>query len=207
MSNYSTPKQRRCYHRVISGIERGGHLRFLTLTSGPESPENCQRSWRMLYMRLLRRKLISGYIKVPEYTKAGKQHLHVIFRGSYIEQAYISALWNEIHNAKIVDIRLIKKLNRKGNIAAYMAKYMAKEGACRYSWSWGWVWRGFVKDWKNLCRLWRARLACGFDYPFSVLTGLWRLWLKDQWRPNFLVLNLAPDEVNHHHNGIYDSYA
>jgi len=96
-----TQKSRRCYHRVLSGVERGGTLRFLTLTSSNESPDTCQRSFRALYMRLKRRNLIQGYIKVPEMSKNGKQHLHVLFRGSYLEQSLISNWWQEIHHAKV----------------------------------------------------------------------------------------------------------
>ena len=143
-------KSRRCYHRVISGIERGGTLRFLTLTSGPDSPDTCQRSFRALYMRLKRRNLIQGYVKVPEKSKNGKQHLHVLFRGSFIEQQLISQWWLEIHHASVVDIRLVRHRGNRRRIASYMAKYMSKENEYRYSWNWGWVWRGFCRDWLEL---------------------------------------------------------
>jgi hypothetical protein len=173
-----TAKSRRCYHRVISGLERGGKFRFLTLTSSNQSPDTCQRSWRVLYMRLKRRHLVEGYIKVPEASKNGKQHLHVLFRGEYIAQAMLSEWWQEIHRAKVVDIRQVHKKRGKRHLAAYMAKYLSKENFFRYSWSWNWVWRGFVKDWTKLKR--GVRDICEMsDLKFTpALLFLWRLVLK-----------------------------
>jgi len=183
-----SPKSRRCYHRVISGIERGGELRFLTLTSSADSPDTCQRSFRALYMRLLRRGLIKGYIKVPEKSKNGKQHLHVLFRGSYLEQALISTWWQQIHHAKIIDIRKVYYQNSRKRVASYMAKYMTKESLYRYSWSWGWVWRGFVGDWTRLKKLWRYFNESGAYYDWGALLRWWRLWLKGFFTPDFSIL-------------------
>lgn len=100
-------------------------------------------------MRLNRRKLVTGYIRVTENTDNGRQHLHMIFRGSYIEQKYLSYLWAQIHNSPVVDIRAVRSRYRdKKRVANYLAKYMTKEVYRRYSWSWGWVYKGFVKTWK-----------------------------------------------------------
>lgn len=169
-----TPKSRRCYHRVISGIERGGTLRFLTLTSSNDSPPTCQASFRALYMRLKRRGLMQGYIKVPEYTKAGRQHLHVLFRGTYIDQRLLSHFWMQIHKAGVVDIRKVRSKSPRRAIASEMAKYMAKENSLRYSWNWDWVWRGFVKDWQALKRRYHQLHDAGCVYPFWRLLRLWK---------------------------------
>lgn len=190
-----TAKSRRCYHRVISGIERGGQLRFLTLTSSNESPSTCQRSFRALYMRLKRRNLIKGYIKVPEDSKNGKQHLHILFRGSYIEQALISHWWQEIHHAKIVDIRKVGPKRDKKQLAAYMAKYMSKENIYRYSWNWGWVWRGFVKDWQTLKRLITERYGDCYDRGRNPLLFYWHAWLKGAWQPDHPEINPSVNRV------------
>lgn len=147
-------RSRRCYHRVISGIKRGGTLRFLTLTSSDTAPDNIQKSWRCLYMRLIRRGLMQGYIKVPEVSSGGRNHLHVLFRGSYIEQQLIKSMWTDIHHSSIVDIRIVSPRRHPRALASYMAKYMSKELAGRYSWSWGWVWRGFCRDWTIYKRWW-----------------------------------------------------
>lgn len=187
-----TAKSRRCYHRVISGIERGGELRFLTLTSGPDSPPDIQRSFRALYMRLKRRGLIEGYIKVPEYTRKGRQHLHVLFRGQYIAQVTLSRWWNDIHRAPVVDIRKVYYHHSPRKVASYMAKYMSKERAGRYSWNWTWVWRGFCRDWQRLKRLFNLRYHLGLPWPDANLILWWRWWLKGLWQPDFSLLPEPP---------------
>ena len=173
-----TAKSRRCYHRVMSGLERGGQIRFLTLTSSDDSPSTCQNSFRALYMRLKRRNLLQGYIKVPENTKSGRQHLHILFRGSYIEQALISKWWDDIHHAQVVDIRAVKKGENRRKIASDMASYMAKSSLYRYSWNWGWVWRGFCRDWAELKRRVRALEKAGSPTPFKEILRFWQrcLW-------------------------------
>jgi len=162
----------------MSGLERGGSLRFLTLTSSPEATQDIQKSWRALYMRLKRRNLIQGYIKVPELTLAGRMHLHILFRGEYIAQVLLSKWWQEIHHSKIVDIRSFRPHGGKKRTAAYMAKYMSKENAGRYSWSLGWVWRGFCRHWLLWKRFWREWYEKPGETAFSnCLTG-WQAWLK-----------------------------
>ena len=174
----TTQKSRRCYHRVISGLERGGNFRFLTLTSSNDSPDSCQRDWRCLYMRLQRRGLIQAYIKVPELSKNGKQHLHIIFRGEYIAQAYISDMWQELHKAKIVDIRRCNLKRGKKGLASYMAKYMSKENLFRYSWSWTWVWRGFCNHWARLKRLCSYHNHFGMSIEFTQVIQIWVGFLR-----------------------------
>ena len=79
-----TPSDRRhsrCFQRVISGLEKGGQLRLITLTSSPDAPQDIQRSFRKLIMRLKRRGVLKDYIKVIENTENGAQHIHMCFRG------------------------------------------------------------------------------------------------------------------------------
>lgn len=187
-----SPRSRRCFHRVISGLERGGDFRFLTLTSSKDSPDTCQRSFRALHMRLKRRNLVTAYIKCPEPSKNGKQHLHIIFKGSYVDQALVSHWWQQIHRAKIIDIRRIYLGTSKKRVASYMAKYMSKNNLYRYSWSWSWVWRGFVKDWTRLKRLWRHFNSSGEYHDFQQLLTWWRWWLKALWQPPFELLPEPP---------------
>jgi len=186
-----TPKSRRCYHRVISGIERGGTLRFLTLTASNQSPDLAQHSFRVLYYRLRRRGLVRGYIKVPELSKNGKQHIHVLFRGEYIDQRDLSRWWQEIHQAKVIDIRLVTYRRTPRRVASYMAKYMSKGNLYRYSWNWDWVWRGFVSDWKRLKRLVRQTYGEITDPIKRILLEAWRLWLHGKWKPDFTLLQDA----------------
>lgn len=188
---HPTAKSRRCYHRVMSGLGRGGRLRLLTLTSSKDSPDTCQRSFRCLIMRLRRRGLVQGYIKVPERSKNGKQHLHILFRGSFIDQRLISTWWEEIHHAKVVDIRLVKKSSNPRKIASDMASYMAKDNLFRYSWDWGWVWRGFCRDWKALKRIAAAMSLDGVIFPFARVLDVWRLCLK-AGKPDLIYIHGVP---------------
>lgn len=171
-------KARRCFHRVISGLERGGQIRFLTLTSSPDAPVDIQASWRKLYMRLSRRGLIDGYIKCSEYTVDGKVHLHVLFRGGYISQRLLSYWWKEIHRSPVVDIRLVRPRGSRSRVASYMSKYMVKELAGRYSWSWGWVWRGFARHWSIYKRWWSSWLERPGTTTFRNCLAGWRFWLR-----------------------------
>ncbi len=170
-------RSKRCYHRVISGLEKGGQVRFITLTTASRGQnKHFQEHFRMLRMRLLRRGLLLDYIRCPEYTESGLRHEHILFRGSYIEQAYLSFLWQKIHRAKIVDIR---RVWGKPRMAGYFASYMAKAPAGRYSYSWGWVWQGYAKSWKFL------KKASGWtcqDY-WSLLT-VWRRCVRLGIRPD-----------------------
>lgn len=145
-------KRKRCFHRVVCGVEKSGvgPLRFLTLTSSRVAPKDIQRSFRCLMGRLVRRGLVTGYIKVTEYNQKGDlMHLHVLMRGSYVAQWYLSQLWEKIHLSPIVDVR--KAYGRKADVAAYLAKYMVKAGE-RYSWNRAWVYQGFVQTWVELKR-------------------------------------------------------
>lgn len=174
----------------MCGIEKGGELRFLTLTSSPSSPADIQRSWRKLQMRMQRRRMIDGYIKVTERTKSGLLHLHVLFRGTYIAQAWLSEIWKKIHGAEVVDIR--KAYGKKG-AAAYLAKYMSKAGE-RYSWSWSWVYRGFAGVWiraKQIIRRVRIRAPERAAEAWHQFFRLWRGHLRAGTHPETFLGFLA----------------
>lgn len=173
-------RKSRCFHRVISGFERGGQLRLLTLTSSPASPPNIQRSLRMLIMRLRRRGLLKDYLRVIEVTESGLNHVHMIFRGSYIEQREVARLWKAIHAANVVDIRSVKSAyGSKRRVASYLAKYMVKGMHRRYSWSRSWVYPGFVAVWKCALRIFRSyrsqQIPSG---KFSQFLSLWHHHLR-----------------------------
>ena len=160
-------RSRRMYHRVISGLEKSGQVRLLTLTSASEKDNGrFQADFRKLRMRLLRRGLLIDYIRCPEYTKSGLRHEHILFRGGYIEQRYLSKLWFLIHSASVVDIR---RTGGTHKIAGYMASYMAKSPAGRYAYSWGWVWKGFAGSWKAL-----KAMAVWNCWTYKELLTIWR---------------------------------
>jgi hypothetical protein len=64
------------------------------------------------------------YALVWELTKAGTPHAHVLMRGSYIPQRWLSAHWHALGEGKNVDIRAVKN-HRKH--AAHLCKYLGKD--------------------------------------------------------------------------------
>ena len=86
-----------------------------------------------------------------------------------MEQAVISAMWQEVYKSKVVDIRAVRGC-RGG--ARYLAKYLAKGIMNRYWASYGWVFRGWV-GWSKLVNKVRG------SYPHKrVLQVLARLDLE-----------------------------
>jgi len=127
-------------------------------------------------MRLKRRGLFLDYIRCAEYTKSGLRHEHILFRGSYIEQQFLSKLWEGIHGSKIVDIRIAR--NRK-RLANYLASYLAKERAGRIAYSWSWLWRGFAKSWTLI-----KRIAYRDNIDFEQVLTFWNYCCRMVWRPD-----------------------
>jgi len=110
------------------------------------------------------------YCKVK--TNEGKGVLHIVFRGEFILQTWLSKTWEELHGAKIVDIRQLQGDTRR--IAAYLAtQYLSLQNVSytRMSYSFGWVCRGFVGRWR---RLWET-----LNNKKSVLT-YWEFLLSSE---------------------------
>ena len=113
---------RRFYQRYFTGVGVGGRLRILTLTTSDEAIEqglDIHRHFRALVMRLRRRWGRFEYICVKE-KKGDREHLHLVFRGEYMEQVQLSALWSSLHASPVVDIRGV--YSQRGG-ARYLAKY------------------------------------------------------------------------------------
>ena len=104
-------KQKRGFQRILSGFTRakalGKNVRFFTLTSSPTS------KWRQInpHFQVLRKRIERNYGKI-EYikfrTNEGYGVLHVLYTCPFIPQRWLSRNWDEIHGAKIVDIRKVK---------------------------------------------------------------------------------------------------
>jgi len=148
---------KRFYQRYFTGVGVGGRLRILTLTTSDEAigeGYDIHKDFRALVMRLRRRWGRFEYMGVKE-VKGDRQHLHLVFRGEYMAQVQLSAMWASLHKSPVVDIRSVYKA-RGG--ARYLAKYLAKEAHNRYWASYNWVFQGWV-GWSQ-----RVRRAVG-HYP------------------------------------------
>ena len=179
VKEFTTGRQRgrRMYHRVMSGLEKGGQLRLLTLTTARQCDnEDFQKHFRMLRKRLLRRGLFLDYIRCRELTKSGLRHEHILFRGSYIEQVYLSHLWAGIHGAPVVWIQGVRG---QGRLAHYMAKYASKGVEARTAYSWGWVWRGFAHSWSLV-----KRVGAVWGYSFSEILTYWQHCVRVGYKPD-----------------------
>jgi len=151
-----TKKQRRAFQRLMSGLtvgkSRRERLRFMTLTSSRESRRrNINADFRTLKMRIPRKfHFQMKYWKIR--TNEGNGVLHIIFRGRYIPQKWLSEQWADIHKSPIVDIRSLRE-TRKGlaGIVFYLiGNYLAKQSFERTSWGYSWVFPAFVSSWKRL---------------------------------------------------------
>jgi len=153
-----TPKQKRTYQRLLSGIKRAQNaskrLRVVTLTSAPNadtSPwggKRLSKDWQVLRKRIQKQYGRLEYFRLR--TSEGFGVLHIVYRGPYIPHSFLKRNWEDIHGAKIVFIQALYGKSKR--IAGYLAShYLAGHRRfMRQSWSWGWVFRGFVKVWYRI---------------------------------------------------------
>jgi hypothetical protein len=158
-----TSKQKRCYQRIQSGFtvanRYGNTVRFITITSSVYSTQ-LQKHKRILFKRIKRKFGEFEYLGVR--TSEGNGVVHILYRGCFIPQAWLSNAWRDIHNSPVVDIRVVRPFRGLGRYI--VSQYLSDQDSAfqRYSWSWGWVYRGFVRNWKTICRL-----SCP-DYKLAV---------------------------------------
>lgn len=147
-------RTRRFYQRFFTGAFVGGRLRFLTLTTsdqGIAQGKDLHHSWSVLKKRIRRRFGLFEYIAVREI-KGDRHHLHMVFRGSYMEQLWISKQWEEIHLSPVAFIEAAEFARKRG-MGWELAKYLGKELRNRYWASYGWVFQGWVGWSRRVCRV------------------------------------------------------
>jgi len=143
---------RRFYQRFFTGIGVGGQLRVLTLTTSDEAlalGKDIHRSFRTLVKRLRRKFGEFEYIGVKE-SKGDREHLHLVFRGKYMPQDWVSDTWEDIHDSPIVYIQGIQSAQES---VKYLAKYLSKDIHNRFWCSQNWVFKGWVGWTKKFCKL------------------------------------------------------
>jgi len=137
-------KRGRLYQRLMSGIQfanyKGQKLRFMSLTSSPESdPSQVNRHFEVLVKRIRRRFPMFEYCKIRTPEGQGGV-IHCVFRGPYSPQSWLSEQWNEIYGAPIVDIRV---LYGDRGIASYLLGYLGHHIEYRMGFSRYWVFSWF----------------------------------------------------------------
>lgn len=169
-----SPKQRRAYHRIMSGYKLTQYLRrrlrFMTLTTSNEGRGNdLKADFNTLVKRIRRHYGRFEYIRVR--TDEGNGVLHILYRGSYIPRSWLQSQWIDIHKSWNVDIRDTQRYHCSYVINQYMC---GQSSFVRYSMTMLWVVKGFVSTWKAFCKwyydrrleLWDAYL---YRYAVSVL--------------------------------------
>ena len=118
-------KTRATMARVKAGMDLGP-CRFATVTSpagesAEESYAHFPARWKRFHMRLERRFGRIEYIAVVEPQKRGAAHVHFVYRGPFIPQAWLSRAAAASGFGRIADIR---KSHPK--LMSYLAKYLTK---------------------------------------------------------------------------------
>jgi hypothetical protein len=190
-------KGRRAYSRIRQGLEVGQLLgeaiRWVVLTSAPESPVDIHDSFRKLVWRVRR-----GPSPAFEYAVTGEvgklhgmRHLNVLWRGEFIAQKWLDDQWWECHRSRHVHVELVQS---SGAVAGYVAKYVTKDPTMKRGiWcSRGWLGTGEVGEVAAACRsrgrwdVWRHYLEGGEvvidqvrDEKAALLLGVKRWRVKD----------------------------
>jgi hypothetical protein len=127
----------------VKEAKAGKPRRFITLTSNPTwGPNRTYRArklieaWRIIvrqYRAHFKHSKIE-YLVVMETTKAGEPHLHILIRGPYLQQKWLSKRMAELARAPIVDVRYVRSAKKA---AEYVSKYVGKapkqfDGCKRY---------------------------------------------------------------------------
>lgn len=141
------PRKRRAVARKAAS---GHPQRLITPTVNTQAfdtPEDAaralRRAWTTLMQEIRRRwpGVDHQYMCVFEVTKAGWPHLHVLYRGTYLPQKWLSEKMGLYIQSPIVDIRKVKGKKQAIN---YVSKYLSKgtvrlDPVYRYSSSRRWV--------------------------------------------------------------------
>lgn len=136
--------------RLIREAREGSPVRFITLTVNPHwfgSPEEraaqLAKAWRLAVASYRHRwpHHEAEYLAVFEATAKGEPHLHIIWRGGFVPQKWLSAQMNKRIGAPIVDVR---RVHGQDQVIRYISKYISKRsirfGTCKRYWSSrGWV--------------------------------------------------------------------
>jgi len=116
--------------RILEGVSAN---RLITLTCNPGHWESVDDAYRLMsvgiahLVKRIKRKWPNAtfeYFMVWEATKHGWPHVHMVARGPYIPQKWLSQQWLDLTGAFIVDIR---DVDNARPLASYLAKYLSKE--------------------------------------------------------------------------------
>lgn len=129
---------------LIREAKEGSPNRFITLTVNPawfDSPDEraskLAAAWRGVVAAFKHRwpGRPVEYMCIFEATKMGEPHLHIIWRGAFMPQKWLSAQMRKRMGAPIVDVRRVRGQHQ---VANYVTKYISKRpirfGTCKRYW-------------------------------------------------------------------------
>jgi hypothetical protein len=91
------------------------------------------KAWEKIVAKIRRRWGSFEFVRVWELHKSGYPHLHIVSRGTFIAQKWLSAEWDKMGCGKIVDIR---KIENSKHATIYITKYLGKSfGTLTKLWS------------------------------------------------------------------------
>jgi len=135
-------KQRR--RKLINEALKGNPTRFITLTVNPawfDGPDDraakLAKAWRLVVAAYRHRwpGRESEYLAVFEATQKGEPHLHIVWRGAWMPQKWLSHQMEKRMGAPVVDVRRIRD---KKKVPEYVTKYISKRsikfGNCKRYW-------------------------------------------------------------------------
>lgn len=125
--SYCGPRIRKA---VAAQLTAAGCRRFITLTCDPRRfvhPSQAYERMKHAFQRLVRmirtRFGEFEYAAVWEWTQRGWPHLHILQRGCFVPQKWLSARWNRLGIGRIVHIQEVTTHRRA---AWYITKYLTK---------------------------------------------------------------------------------
>lgn len=118
--------------QLLSRLEDVEAQRFMTLSCNPARWASPTEAFYGLSkaVGLLAKRIRTAfgpgafeYCLIWEVTRKGWPHIHLLTRGAFIPQRWLSACWKELTDAPVVDIRQIVS---NVQLAAYVLKYITK---------------------------------------------------------------------------------
>ncbi len=118
--------------QLINEARSGKPNRFITLTVNPnwfDSPEDraarLSKAWRLVVAAYRHRwpDREAEYLAVFEATEKGEPHLHIVWRGAWMPQKWLSKQMAKRMGAPVVDIRRVRDQKK---VIEYVSKYISK---------------------------------------------------------------------------------
>ena len=171
-------KRGRLYNRILSGVQlaqyKNQHLRVMTLTSSPKSDILAVNQHFEILKKRIRRKFPEfEYCKIETPEGCGAV-IHLLYRGCYIPQKWLSKQWNEIHSAPNVYLQYLRGNPKR--VANYFLGYLGHHSEFRLGYSHNWVFRGFVREWTRIKRYFlRFFYFYGWEFKQAINAAVFHL--------------------------------